>query len=277
MPTPQPISRNTEPLIKTSAGALTVLRGAVKAAAAFGTNGVNKVIQQCPIASGAAKFAGTQIRGFLETPVDSIKTIVDAVKDYNALKELRVLRSHGRLYATGVEKAFGAARGVSGATTAGKLTQSAFVNTLKSGTGGILRGLGKQGVISGVVSMADEAISQFRTGKWDGGKITAKGGTGFLKGMATAAAYAGGVAAAVGVAALAGATAPAWVPVAVGVGAALAVGCALDKLDEKFQLTDNLGKGINAGAKATWNAASSVGKSIGKTVGSWFGKPSPAH
>lgn len=105
---------------------------------------------------------------------------------------------------------------------------------------------GEAAAFGALFSVAVEGVSQINAGKLQVNRLVATAATGAIKGIFLHGLQ---VAAVGATAAVVGASAPAWVPVAVGVGVAIGVGIVLDKVDDKFHLTDKLAEGIHKG----WN------------------------
>lgn len=230
----------------------------------FGSQPAKAVTTSCPFAK-VTSLTRSFLKDVSENPMSYLhqgKEVVSALKD---LRNLNVHLVNGRLYASGMKTAFDGAKGIPGATTVLKITGKSFVDGIKSGTGSVVLGLGKTGAIAAAISMADELISQKRAGHFEPSRTAAKGGTGFVKGIVTGVAYSAAVAGTVAAFAAAGATAPVWVPVVAGVAASAAIGYALDKVDERYKITDNLAKGI-----------SSLGQTVNNYVGSFFKGSGPA-
>lgn len=190
----------------------------------------------------------------IRCPVRTALKVGKRIEDYRALRHLRIGQTRdGFRTLRGAKKALGW-------SGAGKFHAVGMAKKL------LKKGAGPAALIDGVVNVADEALQQYRDGRWDAGRLAAKAASGAIKGVAEHATFAIAAAGTAGLIAAGVLTAPAWVPAVVGVAASIGVGMLLDKVDKDFQLTDKAAKALNAAGTAIAKAAGNVAETVGSAA-----------
>ncbi len=219
-------TKTTTPLLKASQSAAkkitdktqAINKALVKAAKDFGRKSIITPVQACPFSA--------------------VKKAIDLKDNIDKLRILRIGDSKDKLLTVS-----GARKTLDWSSSAGKFSAVGLGKKL------IKEGAGKAAVLDGVIDMADEALNQYRTKKFQPSRLAAKGATGAAKGLASHAATGLAIAGTAAGLLAAGISAPAWVPVAAGVAVGIGVSLALDKIDKKFKLTDRLASGLSSAGK----------------------------
>lgn len=120
------------------------------------------------------------------------------------------------------------------------------------------------------LEVANEALDQGAAGEWNVSRLVASVDVGVVK---TAISTAVGAGVGMATAAVVGVSAPVWIPVAATAFAGAAVGIWLDQIDEKFDITGRVAKGleiagdaVKAGITTAANATENAAKAVANTT-----------